>query len=154
MPVRVQYAWRDGSRVPIDAQAAGQRLATIHKRKGHLSAELVVNDAKSQRSPLHPAFEWDDPTAAHEHRLEQARNMLRSVVMLRDNGEDKRPIRAFVHVEAFDEPVYMDINVAMGDEALRKHILARAWRELESWRQRYEELEELAAVFAAIDKAA
>ena len=149
----VEYGWKKTARIHgVDAQKAGRRLMAIHKRKGHLSAEMVLRDAEKVNSPLHDHFEWDDSEAAEQHRLWQARMVINSIVILRDNGEKDTPLRAFVHLrDADDEPVYMDINVAMGDEAMRKQVLTRAWRELESWRSRYEEYEELAAVFAAME---
>jgi len=151
----IEYGWGEGFRVKVDAQRAGKRLAAIHKRRGHLSAELVVAEASKESSPLHEHFEWDNTEAAEQYRLVQARTILRAIVIIRDNGEKDTPLRAFVHLtDSEDEAVYMDINVAMGDAAMRNQVLTRAWRELESWRRRYEEYEELAAVFAAMDTAA
>jgi len=41
----------------------------------------------------------------------------------------------------------------MSDQEIRQQVLQRAWSELSSFRQRYADLEELAGVFAAMDKA-
>lgn len=151
---KVKYGWK--GRFPsnkIDPQKAGQCLAALHKRHKHLNAELVVDEAVSPTSPLHDAFEWDNTLAAEAHRLEQARGLIRAVVVLRDNGQRDHPIRAFVHItDAADEPVYMDIKVAMSDKVMRQQVLQRAWKELEGWRERYAEYQELAAVFAAVDR--
>lgn len=46
---------------------------------GRLTAEDVVRAARTTTSPLHEFFEWDDEKAAHEHRLGQARALIRSV---------------------------------------------------------------------------
>lgn len=48
-------------------------------RTGDLSPEHVVEEARSGDSPLHEFFEWDDTKAAHAHRLQQARTLIRSV---------------------------------------------------------------------------
>jgi hypothetical protein len=46
---------------------------------GRLTPEAVVEDARDSRSPLHSQFEWDDAKAAHHHRLDRARELIRSV---------------------------------------------------------------------------
>ena len=150
---KVIYAWKKASRVSIDAQKAGKQLSKLHKKNGQLTAEIVVGDAKLPASPLHDHFEWDDRAAAEEHRLVQARKLLNSVVILRDNGENAHPIRAFVHISDEDAgSVYVSIDIAMGDAVMRRQVLERAWNELEQWRQRYHEYEELAKIFTAIDE--
>jgi hypothetical protein len=55
--------------------AALQTLAA----NGELSPERVVQEARSGDSPLHEFFEWDDEKAAHAHRIQQARSLIRSV---------------------------------------------------------------------------
>ena len=52
-------------------------LAELHQ--GRVTPEIVVEAARDPASPLHSAFTWDDAQAAHEHRLAQARVLLRRV---------------------------------------------------------------------------
>jgi len=52
-------------------------LAELHQ--GRITPEMVVEAARDPNSPLHTAFTWDDAQAAHEHRLAQARVLLRRV---------------------------------------------------------------------------
>lgn len=57
-----------------------QILLKIYRRhKGHITPEHVVEEASDERSPLHDLFEWDDAAAAHQHRLDLAREVIRSV---------------------------------------------------------------------------
>ena len=46
---------------------------------GKLTAELLVIEAADPDSVLHKSFEWDNDKAAHQHRLDQARTLIRSV---------------------------------------------------------------------------
>lgn len=46
---------------------------------GRLTPQAVVDDARDPASPLHERFEWDDSTAAHQYRLSQARELIRTV---------------------------------------------------------------------------
>lgn len=55
----------------------------------------VVEAARNARSPIHGRFEWDDAKAAHQHRLKQARQILR-VAVIHVKGH-KKPAR-LVHV--------------------------------------------------------
>lgn len=52
-------------------------LADAHD--GRLTPELLIAEAKSSDSPLHQEFEWDDSIAAHRYRIDQARELIRSV---------------------------------------------------------------------------
>lgn len=151
----VRYAWRPGSRVSIDADKAGRELASIERKAGELTPAIVLERARSANSSLHDHFEWDDSVAAEQHRLSQAGELIRSITVdiSRSNVTPPQPVRAFVSVERKGERSYVGVETAMSDAELRKQVLQRAWAELSSFRQRYADLEELAGVFAAMDKA-
>jgi len=46
---------------------------------GSLDPERVVDAAKNPNSSMHGQFNWDDSEAAHEHRLSQARALIKRV---------------------------------------------------------------------------
>lgn len=54
-------------------------LQRLEDANGRLTATIVLEAARSPSSVLHSRFEWDDQQAAHSHRLEQARQLIRSV---------------------------------------------------------------------------
>lgn len=58
-------------------QAVMRRLRELSGENGTLTPEAVVADATSPTSVLHSCFEWDDTKAAHQHRLDQARGLIR-----------------------------------------------------------------------------
>ena len=145
------YEWKDGTRKSrLNAQKVGERLSTIHSKHGIVTAALVVNDAQKKNSPLHNGFEWDDQEAAEAYRLHQARNIINAIVVSHPTSEgDERMIRAFVHLGADYEDIELVLNIAEKRDAL----LAQAFVELETARRKYEHLDELTAVFAALHKA-
>ena len=145
------YEWTQGARkAGLDAQKVGERLSKIHEKHGLVTADLVVRDARRKASPLHGGFEWDDTAAADAYRLYQARNICNALVISHPTGEgDERMVRAFVHIEEGYEDIHIVLSVAHKREAL----LAQALVELESSRNKYAHLSELAAVFAALDEA-
>lgn len=150
---RVIYGWRPGSRVNLDAQKAGEALASLEQASnGPLEPGMVVAAARDAASVLHPHFEWDDAKAADVHRTAQARELIRSLTVdISRSNLVETPVRAFVNVEAADRQGYVSTAVAMSQVDLRRQVVAKAWAELEAWRQRHAELVELARIFTIID---
>lgn len=137
-----------------DPKVIGEHLALLaaeHKRE--LTPQDVLDDARKHNSPLHQFFEWNDGVAAEQHRLEQARGLIRSVVAIYVR-EDKPAVRtrAFVHVPEPGAPHYRTADHAMSQEKTRKMVLRRALTELQAWRKRYKDMQEFAAVFEAADQ--
>lgn len=152
---KVNYAWRPGSRISIDAGKAGREMERIRQGNGGaLSQEVVLAQARSANSALHAHFEWDDGVAAEKHRLGQAGELIRSITVdvSRSNLETK-PIRAFVNVIERGQQHYTSTLHALSDKELRAQVLAKAWADLEAWRERHAELTEFARIFSAIDEA-
>ena len=148
------YQWKEGSKIKLDAQMAGEELERIRTwHNGRLTQEMVVEAARDPGAPLHPHFEWDDQKAADKWRLEQAGDMIRSIAVVISEEDDKRPVRAFVSVVRDDDRSYTSTVHALSDADLRQQVLSQAFRELDAWRHRYAELVELAQVFAVIDQA-
>ena len=56
-------------------------LKAIEDEKGRLTAEAVVQTATPEDHPLHGQFEWDDEAAGHQHRLDQARHLIKAVMV-------------------------------------------------------------------------
>ena len=152
---RNRYSWRPGSRIKIDAQKAGAELSLIEKEtKSSLTPEAVLDRARTSNSTLHGHFEWDDGIAAEKHRLGQAGELIRSIVVdvSRSNLSVKN-VRAFVSVEQEGARSYISTARAMSDVDLRKQVVRRAWEDFEALRKRHEGLSELASIFEAIDQA-
>lgn len=148
------YEWRPGARFPVEADIVGERLSELgQQNEGRITPALVVEDARPEDAPLHPCFEWSDPQAAQLYREEQARLLIRSVrVVVRDESKSEPvAVRAFLHVADPQGPTYMDSAQVMRDELLRTQVLQRAWAELNAWRDRYKEMQELAGIFEVIE---
>ncbi len=150
----MEYSWKPKAMIPVDAQVAGDTLEALRiANNDRLTPEMVVDAARDENSPLHPAFEWDDGVAAEAYRASQAGYMIRCIVatVTVDGGEPKT-IRAFVNVERDEDRSYTNIVHAMSDAELRAQIVERAWRELLGWKSRYEEYDELAKVVSTIGR--
>lgn len=165
------FQFRDGCHLSGDAQAVGNHLERIKDQAKTLTPEIVLEDARNQKSPLHKFFEWDDSKAAEQHRLHQAGHLIRSVQVTFIDSEPPqerqinlsaipdapkpapRPVRAFLPVKSDGgERSYVGTREAMGDPAMRRQVLERAHSELDSVARKYRELQELSDVFKALDQ--
>lgn len=152
-----------------DPQVVGTELERLKQdHNGRLFPPDVVDAARDERSPLHPIFEWDDTIAAKRFRLEQARSLIK-VVVIESKGSVRldHPVSAFVNVsildtapstqkpEGNDQPktvrYYESTVVAMNNPELRDQVLRKAMAEVESWRERYAAYKEFSDIFEAID---
>lgn len=138
----------------LQAAEVGGRLDQLREKfKGELTPKDVVDDARKRTSLLHSFFEWDDTAAAEAHRLSQARGLIRSVVAVYTSpGKPATRHRAFVHINEPGAPHYRELSDAMSRTQTREIILQRAWRELASWRQRYQDLKAFSDLFKKIDE--
>jgi len=154
------YSWKSGSVHVVDADVAGRALEEMVMRHGVLTPSIVVEESRPEDAPLHDEFEWDDAVAAQQYREHQARYIIRSIVVEMPNRDD-RLVRAYVSVVPGSDnaskvgigQVYVRTMDALADETLRKQVLKRALGELDAWQRRYEDLEELAALFQSIEAA-
>lgn len=152
MAKRPRYGWKD-KRIGGDPTIVARHLHGLERKYGILDAAVVVEDARDAESPLHRYFQWDNNVAAEEYRLEQARRLLRAVVM-DSPARPNETIRAFLMVETDSAGGYVNTVRAMSDVVLREQVLARARTELKAFKTKYAHLRELAAVIAAIEEVA
>jgi len=131
-----------------------QELERIRQEHGGiLRAEDVVEAAEESSSPLHNSFEWDDTAAAEQWRLQQARQIIRSVVVVLPNSS--KPITAFVSLRddrTQEGGGYRTIIDVMSDKDMRERFVEEALADLRHWEQKYSQLNELRPVFEAITK--
>lgn len=154
----IDYKFRPGSHLPRkDAKAIGKHLAQLHNEAGSLTAQHVVDDARSRKSPLHQLFEWDNDKAAEAHRRHQAQRLIRDVVIVYEtrSGDKHEAMNAYVKLrstEDDDATPYLATPQVLSDSDLRERLLRQALTDADDWRRRYRELEELSQVFDALDK--
>ena len=124
----------------LDPEVVGAMFKKIENEHGGLTAELVVQAAKPKRSYIHDFFEWDDEKAGEVYRLEQARYLIRHII-IEVVGERETP-RAFITVVKGtpSQKVYLDTIQIMATPELRLQVLAMFLSELNVLRRRYAEL--------------
>ena len=70
------YAWKKGSYISVDPQQSGDELQRIRDKDGRVETEIVIEEARSEDSPIHKHFVWDDQEASQLYRKDQARHLL------------------------------------------------------------------------------
>ncbi len=123
-----KYVARKGYRISnSDAAVIGPVLEKIPKKKR--TASHVVEMAVRPASPLHKFFEWNDTTAAHQHRLHQARQLFQSYTIIYSDGRESRPVPRMISLKFATkykekgEQYYLTIDELSEDEALAEQYL-------------------------------
>lgn len=152
---RKEYAWDHYARQNADPQEVGEALEVLIARGGDapLAPAKIVEAAQFLGSPLHPLFEWDDGVAATAYRHDQARKVVQElrVTFVTDEGEVQEDRRAFINVVVGERRGYLTSVQVASDPTLMRQALRTALRELNSWRRRYADLQELGQVFHVLD---
>jgi hypothetical protein len=132
------YRWIDGAPFNADPQAVGEAIADLDKP----TAERIVRAAEAKRSPLHELFDWDDASAAKEHRLTIARALSRSLVISVKIDREMEPItiRAFeaVTLEPGEAKVYMPTMKVLSKDEWREEVIGRLRMDLKSAKRQLE----------------
>lgn len=112
-----KYAFRQGARVQgVTAQVAGEEIAALQEERGGITAEAVVDRARPVDAPLHPTFEWRDSVAGEQWRKHQARNLIRAVCVVQQDGAE--PLPQSVHVSEGKSGRYHPTEVVAADEGM------------------------------------
>lgn len=154
------FKFKDAARFRpgFNREAGAARLAQLLERDGALEVDAIVDDGLKEESPLHPQFAFGAEEALQEAYRREAEYLRRTfvTVIVTPSGEE-REIRAVMAV--YEQPDdegrrFISAVRALGDDEYRHQVLETALSELIALRRKYAELEELARVFAAIDRAA
>jgi hypothetical protein len=117
-------AFKNGANA--DPQEIGEALKKIaDANNGLLKPSSVVKAAADKGSRLHQYFEWDDAKAANSYRVSQARAIIRSVIITRDD-ENTPPIRAFVSISNHAGVAYRYSQDVIGSAELERAFLEGA----------------------------
>lgn len=106
-----------------------------------MSAAIVVEEATDKKHPLHNRFLWDNAAAAHEFRLGQASELIRSVrVAFVEGGPADVGVRQWHAVRR--DGSYQPIEEIVRDEVSLTTLLRQAEREWKTLQARYGHLAE------------
>lgn len=152
-PEEVLVRAKPGSRIRNDqAQVAYGEL--IKLRDEERTPEKVVEVASDPNNPMHSlgVFNWDDPSAAYQHRLQQARHLMGAIQIVINRPEAQEVHRAFytiVRPEPLktnaNQRLYVRFSSAKKDFNKRSEIVRFALHDLIAFRKKYTEIADLLA---------
>ena len=129
------------------AEVAGKVLTQLKESETGLTPESLVDASRDENAPLHNEFEWNDNIAAEKYRREQARCIIRHLII----EEIKLPApkhvkdRAFVYTGNV-KTGYVSLTEALENKTWRKNLLDAARRDMHYFIDKYDRLEELTNV--------
>jgi hypothetical protein len=122
-------------------------LRELFSSSGTLTPASLVEVAAAPEHLLHDRFEWDNTLAGHQYRLVQARGLIRSVRVVRDEVSVREYVRLIRRVPApagsvelvdLAEESYLPVEVVAGDSLLQSAFLAQMRRDWLLLRRKYE----------------
>jgi len=156
----MEVKWRSGSTfAKITPEDAYDELESIKQDAGGvITARAVVDRATDEDNALHDGFDWDDFSAADKHRLSTARNLIRSIQVIRHEtpaAEEGISVYHNISREPTEENpsarrVYMSLDDILDDPEARRSLLEKAIKEAIVFRKNYEVLNELVQITGAI----
>jgi hypothetical protein len=147
----IKHERQQRSRTSMTIQQELERLKEANG--GILKPEAVVEFARDPATALHSRFTWDDGEAARQHRLWQAREVIRVCVTILPGSND--PVRTYVSLTSDrikEGGGYRATEAVLASAEQRAELLDQALRELATWQAKYRQINELAAIFAEAEK--
>jgi hypothetical protein len=146
-----EYSWKTKGFISADANKIGKELEIIEQSK-ELNAQAVVDYARTHiDSELYSVFDWDDSSAAEKYRRGVASTVISTIrveIIEDDKKKTNKPIKAFVQTTRLQN--YEPIEVVVKDVDKYQLLLEKAYRELNSIKDKYTELEEIQELLADI----
>ena len=124
----IKYKARSGSSFGNEeAQEIGELIESLKDNQGHVSSNIILEHAKSEVSPLHKHFEWNETKAAELYNKQQARNIINHIVEVVIVAEKPTMQRSFPSVTVPDKgKVYVTLQDALENPNYKKQLMDKA----------------------------
>lgn len=124
------------------------RIAEEDERN-QLRPDVVLERARSAKSPLHRCFTWEDDEAGEKWRLHEARNLINAYYVVIE--QQPIPLRTRAYVSLKSERVagggYTPIRRVLSEPERYTELLQNAKDDLDAMARRYGHLRELKPLF-------
>ena len=149
-----EYKYRVNGLVKAPAEVTGKICKDLIDKNGSVTPEKLVEVSKPEEAPLHNEFEWDNTVAAQKYREEQARQIIKNIVIIEvpEETEEPKQVRCWVNSDrAFvstDERLhkYVTIDTALSTEDWKNNLLKAAQKDMASFITKYKRLTELSKI--------
>jgi hypothetical protein len=119
-------------------------LEAVKQKRGALTAEILVDEARAPEHPLHSRFEWDNSKAAELYRRDQARKLIALVEVVYTKADGSTDtVRAYHAVRrGANDYSFSTIDELAEDLISRELVLREMERDWTALYKRYETFEE------------
>lgn len=116
----------------------------------NVKPQQIVDYAKNPSTELHKCFTWDNDLAAEKWRLQEARQVVCSLVIVESNsdGENDTPIRVFHKTD--NEDGYKPIQFILHDKDEYRKLLERCEYDLRNLKKKYQSISEYQEIWDLI----
>lgn len=135
----------------ITSKVLGE-ICTIEKEKG-LTAKNLLKQAKNKKSSLHNFFDWENNSAGHQWRLQQARALINVIQIV----VEEKMHYAYENVRITtknggSQRVYKPKFEIISNEELRLQLVRRAIEHIKYWQEQNKSYNELKPIFVSIER--
>lgn len=125
-------------------------VRSLKERDGVCSPKAFVDEARSEESPIHGLFDWDEHANSERWLEHRARQIIGRVKII----ADEVPTPAFVHVTIIEEESrcegYVPVEEAVANDDMRAQMFKEAIAGLNGWRNRFASLQRFQRAKSAI----
>lgn len=147
----MKCSWKINGIYKADADVIGNEIQSIGNQ---FTTKDIVDKARDKNTQLHKLFEWNNKIAGEKYRAIQAGDIIRNLVVVKVNTEsgtsEKTNIRVFVSDNRRNGG-YKPITVVLRQQDEYERLLEQAYKELQAFKDKYENLSELSEIFDLID---
>ena len=152
----MKYRYNGPVNIKVKANIVADEITNlIDVNNGAIIPETVIRAARPKRSKLHNCFEWDDKKAAKLYRVEQAKHILRAVIVQYDTGDEDNPtiveVRAFPNIETDGGNYYTTMARVAEDGEMSEQLENQICRDLSFMREKHKNIKRFREVWKAID---
>lgn len=127
-------------------------LKEIRSLGQDFTTEQVLDLARNPETELHRCIDWDDTIAAEKWRMEQARLVVRSLVVVVQKHETE-PIKLRIFEHDHEEKVYRETRLTFRNEDRYAQLKKQAMQEMNQFIKRYRTIVELSEVIEQMELA-
>jgi hypothetical protein len=140
--VKPDVAWAEIQRIKAARRLPNDELP---------GPDILIQESLDPERPLHAVFEWDDSKAAHQHRLSQARKLLRSITAWVRTKEHYEPVRVTAVINVVDpqrgHQGYYEAKAVARSPKQSLLYQATLLKQIRSWLHKYAEWSKLTVLF-------
>lgn len=141
----MEATWKIDGLFKANPNTVAEELTSIK-----CTPENIVGYAQQEDTELHKCFEWDNSIAGHKYRCIQAQQVVRNLVLVKEETKEKTPVRMFYNTgDRTGE--YKPIKMILQKEDEYQSLLKQAMEELRAFKKKYSCLSELEEIMELID---